>query len=116
MPAVTLKGEACRLGVRSKMDFIEYLKAEGLELPPAVEEHYAAYAKAEVELVGHLKQIVALCGDEEPTPLQMLIVQSVVALSKRENAAGSLQRAWVLEILKPLEARIAARDKPPGQN
>jgi hypothetical protein len=98
------------------MDYIEYLKAEGLELPPAVEEHYAAYARAEVELVNHLQQIVALCADEEPTPLQMLIVQSIVALSKRENAAGSLQRAWVLEVVKPLEARIASRDKPPGPN
>lgn len=98
------------------MDFLEYLKAEGLELPPALEEHYAEYARAEIELVGLLRNIVALCSEEEPTPLQMLMIQALVALSRRENAANHMQRAWAVELLRPLETRLAAREKPPGIN
>jgi hypothetical protein len=89
------------------MDFLEYLKAEGFEVPSAFQEHYNAYAKAEIDLVGHLQKIVSLSAEEPPTPMQMLIIQALVALSQRENASSALQRAWMEQLLKPVQAKLS---------
>lgn len=93
------------------MDFLEYLKAEGFKLPPELEEHHKAYAMAETELVGYLQQIIQLASQDPPTPMEMLIIQALVALSKRETSIGSLHRTWVSEGFRQIDGRLQALEE-----
>ena len=93
------------------MDFLAYLQAEGFQLPAELVEHHQAYAAAETELVGYLQQIIQLASETPPTPMEMLIIQALVALSKRETSIGSLHRTWVSEGFKQIDARLQALEE-----